>query len=298
MRYTCAVNPHASASHPHAGPRADGDRVFARGLVLAVGLLAATAIGFTAPSLTRDGLGIPATTVGLSQSPLATAGVMLATFAALTVLAAVVGRSINAVVGLFVLGWGLMVFSMAGGSASDVVFLNSSLRLIGMETLLWGVVTAVAAVIVFRWSGALLDIPPRDPEASLWREYFDVEALRGGVAGLLLPLTAWFVVRTMMKGQAIGGAFLGGVAVGLVFRLVAGAVQPVLAFITPILLTGVAQIITASEVRAQIDAQFAVGSLSPLARMMPLDIVSGALIGVAIGIGWARSFKRSDTMTS
>jgi hypothetical protein len=30
--------------------------------------------------------------------------------------------------------------------------------------------------------------------------------------------------------------------------------------------------------------------------MMPLDITAGTLIGVAIGIGWARSFKRSDTM--
>lgn len=298
MRYTCGVSTHPNASLPHTDPRAGGERAAARGVVLAGGLLAATVIGFAAPSLTRDGLGIPATTVVLSQSPAATAALMLGTFAALTVIAAVVGRSINAVVGLFVLGWGLMVFSMAGGNGSDAIFLGASMRGIGVETLLWGVVTAVAVVLVFRWSGALLDIPPRDPNAPFWREYFDLDALRGGVAGLLLPVTAWFVVRNMMKGQAIGGAFLGGIAVGLVFRLAASAVQPVLAFIAPILLTGVLQIITAGEVRAQLDAQFAAGSLSPLARMMPLDIVSGALIGVAIGVGWARSFKRSDTMPS
>jgi len=297
MRYTCGVSTHGNASLPHTEPRAGCERAFARGVVLAGALLAATVLGFAVPSLTRDGLGIPATTVVLSQSPLATAAVMLSTFAALTVLAAVAGRCINAVVGLFVLGWGLMIFSMAGGSASDAVFMGASLRVIGVETLLWGVATAVAAVMVFRWSGALLDVPPRDADAPFWREYFDVEALRGGIAGLFLPIAAWFVVRTMMKGQAIGGAFLGGIAVGLVFRLVAGAVQPVLAFIAPILLTGAAQIITASEVRTQVDAQFALGSLSPLARMMPLDIVAGALIGVAIGIGWARSFKRSDTIS-
>jgi len=296
MRYTCSVSTHSRASLVPADPRVSGERAFARGVVLAGGLLAATLIGFASPTLTRDGLGIPATTVVLSQSPLATASVMLASFAALTVLAAVVGRSINAVVGLFVLGWGLMVFSMAGGSASDAVFMGASLRSIGLETLLWGAATSVAAVVVFRWSGPLLDVPPRDPSATFWREYFDVDALRGGVAGLLLPVAAWFVVRTMMKGQAIGGAFLGGIAVGIVFRLLARDVQPVLAFIAPILITGAVQVVTASNASAQMDAQFANGSLSPLARMMPLDVVAGGLIGVAIGIGWARSFKRSDTI--
>jgi len=287
-----------NASVRHTPSHANSDRPVARGIVLAGGLLAATVIGFVAPALTRDGLGIPATTVALSQSPLATTAVMLGTCAALTVLAALVGRSINAVVGLFVLGWGLMVFSMAGGNASDAVFMGASLRAIGIETVLWGGVTTVAVIVVFRWSGPLLDIPPREPNGSFIREYFDLEALRGGITGVLLPVVAWFVVRTMMKGLAIGGAFLGGIAVGLCFRLLASAVQPVVAFIAPIVIMGVAQIVTATEARAQIDAQFASGALSPLARMMPLDIIAGTLIGVAIGIGWARSFKRSDTMTA
>lgn len=287
-----------NASVPNSQSHASGDRAVARGTFLAGGLIAATVIGFLAPALTRDGLGIPATTVALSQSPVATIAVLLGTFASLTVLSAMVGRSINAVVGLFVLGWGLMVLSMAGGNASDAVFVGASLRAIGIETLLWGGVTAIAVVAVFRWSGPLLDIPPREANGSFIREYFDLEALRGGIAGVLLPVVAWFVVRTMMKGQAIGGAFLGGIAVGFCFRLLARAVQPVVAFIAPIVITGASQVMTASELSAQIDAQFANGSLSPLARMMPLDITAGTLIGVAIGIGWARSFKRSDTMPS
>jgi hypothetical protein len=164
--------------------------------------------------------------------------------------------------------------------------------------MVWVVPSAISVVLIFRFSGSPPDIAQRFPGESMWKEYFDSDALRGAITGVLLPLIAWLVIRTMSKGQAFGGACIGGIAVGIAFRLFAPNVQPILAFISPILLSGGYQLFVASRMAGDIGTLFAINALPPELRMMPLDVVAGSLTGVAIGIGWARSFRRSDTITS
>lgn len=216
----------------------------------------------------------------------------------LTILAMIAGRLVNAVVGVFVLGSGLAGVALKGASISGAIFAGASLTSLASETLIWTIPSALAVVMIFRFSGSPPDITPRYPGESMWREYFDADALRAGVVGILLPLIAWIVVRNMLKGQAFGGACLGGVAVGIAYRLFAPRIQPVFAFIAPILLTGAYQLVVSSRMPGNLGALFAADSISPELRLLPMDIVAGSLTGVAIGIGWARSFRRSDTITS
>jgi len=216
----------------------------------------------------------------------------------MTILAMVAARLINSVVGVFVLGFGLAGLTLVSSSVSGAFFVDASSSSLAIETMIWGVVIAIAVVAIFRVGGAPPDIALRYPGESIWREYFDANALCAGFTGVLLPLLAWVIVRTMMKGQAFGGACIGGVAVGIAYRMVAPHVQPVFAFIAPILLTGAYQLFLSSRSTGNSGVAFALNTISPEMRLLPMDVVAGSLIGVAVGIGWARGFRRSDTISS
>lgn len=274
------------------------ERGWIRGAFLTLAIGASIWIGIAASSLGVDARGVATGTIALSTSTGSAAIVLLGLFAVATVIAAAVGRLVNAVVGLFVLGAVLTAFSMRTGAISSAVFDSASLSSIGIEALLWTLPVAIGVVVVFRVAGPLPDVPPRHDEGPWWREYFDLEALRASLVGGLLPIVAWLLVRSVMKGQAIGGACVGGIAVGMAFRLVAPRIQPAIAFISPILLMGGYQWFVASRLRVGADALFAATLLPPELCVMPLDTVAGTLLGVAIGIGWARSFRKTDTIHS
>ncbi len=274
------------------------ERTWLRGLVLTFTIVGALWLGMTASSRMIDACGEPAGCVTLAISKSSAIITFGALMVLLTILAMVAGRLVNAVVGVFVLGAGLTGLTLTSSAISVAIFSGASLASLAVETWVWTLPSALAVVLVFRFSGSPPDIAPRYPGESMWREYFDVEALRSGIVGVLLPLVAWLVVRTMLKGQAFGGACLGGVAVGIAFRLFAPTIQPVFAFISPILLTGAYQLFVSSRMTGDLGVLFAANAISPELRLMPMDVVAGSLTGVAIGIGWARSFRRSDTITS
>jgi len=54
----------------------------------------------------------------------------------------------------------------------------------------------------------------------------------------------------------------------------------------------------ANRITLSSETLLALGALPPELRVMPLDVVAGALAGVALGIGWARSFRKTDTIAS
>lgn len=274
------------------------ERTWLRGLVLTVTIVGALWLGTTASNRMLDSCGEPAGCVALATSKTSAIMTFGALMVLLTILAMIAGRLVNAVVGVFVLGSGLAGVTLKGASISGAIFAGASLTSLASETLIWSVPAALAVVMIFRFSGSPPDIAPRYPGESMWREYFDVDALRSGFVGVLLPLIAWIVVRNMLKGQAFGGACLGGVAVGIAYRMMAPRIQPVFAFIAPILLAGIYQLVVSSRITGDLGAMFAADSISPELRLLPMDVVAGSLTGVAIGIGWARSFRRSDTITS
>ncbi len=291
---TTATHDREAESTSHDQP----EKPWLRGIVLSITIIIAVCIGLFTAARVPDVLGEPAGCITLAASKGSAFFAYFAVIVLLLLLAMGAGRLVNAVVGVFVLGCGLAALSMVSGSISSMAFVGASLSSMAVETLLWSIPSAVAVILVFRAAGSPPDIAQRFPGESMFREFFDAEAIRAGVVGVLLPLILWLVDRNMLKGQAMGAACVGGIAVGVAYRMVAPRVQPVFAFIAPILITGAVQAFVASRGSTDVGTLFASNELSPGLRALPLDVVSGSLTGVAIGIGWARSFRRSDTITS
>ncbi len=269
-----------------------------RGIALALALPFCSWLGIAASGFIVDARGVAAGCVSLATSKGAAIGVLATVLIIATAAAALIGRLVNAVVGMFVVGAALAALSMRSGAFDAVIFDSGDLNSLGLETLLWTLPAALATLAVFLASGPLPDVPRRYDDGPWWREYFDFDALRVGLVGTLMLLVVWLIVRNMMKGQALGGACLGGIAVGMAYRMIAPQVQPVVAFITPILFLGVGEMLVSRQPPLTTELLFTVNEIAPQTRVMPLDAVAGSFIGVAIGIGWARSFRKTDTIPS
>jgi hypothetical protein len=96
-----------------------------------------------------------------------------------------------------------------------------------------------------------------------------------------------------MTGQTVGAVFLGATAAGVAGRLLRPHVQPILLFASPIAFGALGHVIAALRT-ADLEVAFVSGDLSPLAMPMPLHYAAGSLMGVAVGLGWARSFLHHE----
>lgn len=261
--------------------------------ILVLGLLVgAVLLGLSVGSLASI-RGVPGPTIVQSASPAFAAATLLVLLVPVTVIAIVVGRMLNAVVGLFVLGAALATLSMRCGTIEDLAFGGGSLVATAIESVAWAMLVGILAVVVLVGSGPLPDVPRRRDSWSA--EFLDSgQAIFLAVALVALPV-AWLVVATPLKGQAIGGTILASAAVGFVGRLVAPRLQPAMLFAMPVLAGAAGTLIANFGLSGELADAFVSGSLSRLAYPMPLDWAAGALCGVAIGLGWARGFVKVET---
>jgi hypothetical protein len=254
------------------------------GLVCAAALpLAISPRGGTAPS------------IFLAESPVRATAAVLAAGAVAFIVAVVVGRLINAAVGLFVMGWGLAVFAMRTDTVREVILSGEAgLWLIAAETLFWAAVALALTMLMFRLAGPLKDIHPREFEAPphpLW----SADALKCAAAGVLVIPVVLLLARSPMKGQVLTAAFFGAVAAGLVGRLLAPHVQPVLLFATPCAAGALGHLAGRFMLGQQsLESAFIAHELPPLCLPMPMDYAGASLMGVAFGLGWARTFLHHE----
>ena len=125
------------------------------------------------------------------------------------------GKAINAVVGIFVLGTGLAALTMQCGTITDVVFLGAGQVGLAVETAIWGVVVLLCAAVVFRLAGPLPDVPVQDiNEAFKPGAVFSLDALKSSLAGLLILPVVWLLLINDLKGQAIAAVTIGGIVGG------------------------------------------------------------------------------------
>jgi len=116
---------------------------------------------------------------------------------------------------------------------------------------------------------------------------FTPGALKMAAIGAVGIIGIWLLVTSALKGQAIGAAVVGGFLAGHVAKRSMPEQQAVLLFASPILFASLAQVILAFSI-SNPGAAFVQGSIPNLLAVMPLDLASGSIVGVAIGIGLAR----------
>lgn len=264
------------------------DRPMVRYAVLTLGAVACILVAVPVIPFLGSERGVPGPTVTDAVRPAAAVVALACAWVAWTAVACAVGRLLNAAVGLFVLGCGVATVAGRCGTVMDAAFDGDALLPIAVETLAWGVMTAAASACVFRVSGPLIDIPARSKGASFASEALNADALRGMVSGLLCVAALWFLVRTGLKGQAIGAAVVGSVAMAFAARRMLGGAQPILLAAAPVLMAGLAQAWTAYTFKAPIDKAVIAHALPGWSMAMPADVAAGALIGLPIGLGWSK----------
>jgi hypothetical protein len=258
-----------------------------RFLVLGVALVGAVMGGLWLALLDSDPRGVPPAALIAAASRTQTLVSMAVLLVGATALGCLVGRLVNAVVGLFVLGAAIGVYSMRTAPLSGLVFDGVPMSAIGIETCVWAVVITACSIAVFAVSGPLPDVP-RERRTSIWRELSHGDALRALAPAVLAIPVIWVVARSGMKGQAVGAAVLAGMACGAGSRMAAPQVQPILIFGAPLLALGIAQFASGARLGAAPDALLASGGLSPLLHVLPVDAAGGIVMGVSLGLGWAR----------
>lgn len=271
--------------------------VLQKNIALVLGIIVCVLICVPAASWAVFHTGAPGPGVLQSQSPIIAAGMLIVLLCIAAAAAGVAGRFSNTAVGLFALGTGVFVLARRMGTAEQLIFGNGSLPLIGVETLLWAVLVLVCTLIVFGIAGPLKDIEPdvtgRHPDP-----LFSREAIICAGAGAVMIVMVWIVAQSPMKGQVLGATFLGGVGAGLAGRLISPHVQPILLFASPLVFAGVAHLICAVVLQQSPDTALVTGQLSTLSKAMPADYAAGSLMGVAFGLGWAKSFLHHEDTPS
>lgn len=97
---------------------------------------------------------------------------------------------------------------------------------------------------------------------------------------------AWIIANTGLKGQTVGAALMAGLVGAAVGRLVDNRVPASVFLVPAAVLAVVAPAAAAVAFRGDIVAVVNHGGLFPVARVMPLDWIAGAFLGVPIGLGW------------
>ena len=257
---------------------------------LILGLAASAIVMSMASGSLVSWRGVPGPTVGMSIEPVR-AVVMLAICVAICFgIAIVVGRMVNAAVAAFVIGGGLAALSMQCGTHVDLMFAGASPISTAIETRVWAVVVLLVAAGLMRFTGPLPDQPWNDARtATDPKSIFDADAVRGAAGAAVALVAVWAVAANDLKGQAIAATTIAGIGAGLAGRMLAPRVQPVLLFATPLAFIAIGQAWSGFSGADSI-AAWSMGKASGLGIPTPIDAAAGSLMGVAMGLGWSRSF--------
>jgi hypothetical protein len=270
-----------------------------RNAVLVLGVIAAGFIGARVAPFLITPRGAAGPSILQSESVVAAAGAILIGFLLMIVIAGIVARLVNAAVGLFIAGAGMFVLdgrldtmktlALGSGGLSP----NMVLGLLAVEALLLAVLVLGGTLAVFRIGGPLPGVEP-DERGHAPHPIVSAAALKSAAAGAIMLLAVALIAQSHLKGQAIAAAFIGAMLAGLFGRLLSPHVQPVLLFASPVLFGAVGYVVSLLRVSDPLDAAFVAGAMPNLSMVTPLDYVAGSLMGVAVGLGWARSFLHHE----
>lgn len=262
----------------------------------AIGPLAARATGaLRSPSGSTD------VSLLYGDSPLlglAAGLIVLAVAAAVALLAArLLSTRFGFGVSSLILAWAAWRTGTVPGIVRDAATHGSSARAVmttfALEALIVGALGLVLAWALlrlgrpspgFKDQTASHDVPPT---LSLPTLATFAASLLGGAVG------AWFVGVEPLKGQAIAAAVAAGIAAGLAAEAAASAFRhsahPLVVFAAMALLGVLAPLVAVVLHGPRLDALIYTGRVPSFAVALPLDHLAGSLLGVPLGITWARS---------
>ncbi len=209
-----------------------------------------------------------------------------------TILAVIVNRTNNPAIGMFALGGGMFGFAWRFATVQELVH-SGSLGMLGIETALWAVAVLAATWVLFKIGGPMPDVGP-DPDGQGPFGMFSLAGFKAAAAGVLVLPAVWLLAQSPMKGQMVGAVFLGGGAAGLLGRIISPHVQPVLLFASPVLFGALGHVIAASTLKIPAEEALATGTLPHLLLPMPVHYAVGSMMGVAFGLGLAKSSLHQD----
>lgn len=281
-----------TATEPAAQARgqagAGSDSTLRRLVVLVVSIALSIIVFRAVVPFMESERGVVGPLVADASSPVWAALAVVLAVVVCTAISALVGKLVNSVVGLFVLGAGIGYLAMRSGSSSDFCFGGSSVLAAAAELVVWTVLVAAGSHVVFKVGGPLPDLPPTyedDVDSPTGRS-----ARLAWLAGIAGVAAAWLAAATATKGQAIGAAALAGFATGAVGRMLAPSTAPVYLAAAPVLAFAAVFAFLGFSGPSDLSTPFVDGSLPRLLRLMPCDIAAGALCGTSIGFGFMRSF--------
>lgn len=265
-----------------------------RQLIFFVGVILSALVCVSVAPFLRQASGSLGPIAITAGSPALAVIVMLVALAVATAIGLLVGRTSNASIGLFVVGFGLAVLSLNLAPLQEIAF-HGQLGPVVISLGVWTCLVLVISILTFRICGPLPEIKtlPGEPVPDPLRSS---QAAQSCACGLIVLPVVWLIARAPADGQTLAAVTVGSIAVGLVGRLVAPSVQPVLLFAAPCAAGFLGALwgwIGAGPASQLADA-YVLQELLPLSYPMPLDYVAGSLMGVSMGVGWSRSFIHEE----
>ncbi len=262
------------------------------GLMLLLSILAGIAAGLAAGGFVgADGILQPSIAAAVSRP--AAIGAMVAAIIAAIVAGGLMSRAANAAVGLFVAGWAFFALAWRMEPVERAVLSGLSPMTMAAECVLWAAAAGVAWAIILRGSGGLADVEPT-PAGHRPHPLWSRDAGRMALAAVAALPAAWVLARTPDPGQVIAAATGGGIAAGLAGRLAAPHVQPYVIVPVTVLVGGVAMAFASWRLGADLSATARVSGLPALASIHGAAWAAGSMFGIAMGLGWARSFLHHE----
>jgi len=253
-----------------------------------IGAMAVGAIvgGLLAP-WTVSARGAFGPTILQAQSvPLAVLAAVIS-LAVCTGLAVLVCRVCNPAVAMFSLGGGLFGLAWRMEGAQELMH-SGSFALLPIESVLWALAVFGATVIVFKLGGPMRDVDP-DTTGRVHDGLFSLAALKAAAPGVLVLPVVWVLAQSPMKGQMIGSVFVGAMVAGLLGRVLSPHVQPLLLFASPVLFGAIGQWIGIATLGASPVDAWVAKAFPHLLLPMPVDYAAASMMGVAFGLGLAKS---------
>jgi hypothetical protein len=271
----------SSMTHPLHGA--------ARYTVITIGIVVSVVIAAAALPWMTSPRGAVGPTILQAHAPVSATIALTVCFLGAAVVAGLVGRFTNAVVGMFVFGCATGAAAFGTIGTRELAFTAStSITMLAVEAIVLAALMLACALLIFRIAGPLSDIEPDDTGRP--GGYFSPASFKAAAWVLVVLAGVWFIAQTPMRGQALLAIVAGAMFASLGARLTFLGAQPLLLYVATCVVGAIGYVAASFMLDGALDAAFVDDRTSALLHVMPLDYLGGAVIGISLGLGWAKSF--------